>query len=59
MGAVSGDYDDNRDKLIEHYDSILRESSLLTTVAGILFGFLLNVSVNLQLNLMRAIKCYC
>lgn len=38
--------DDNQDKLTEHYDSILRESSLLMTVAGILFGFLLNISVN-------------
>lgn len=36
----------NIDKLTEHYGSILRESSLLMTVAGILFGFLLNISVN-------------
>jgi len=40
------DSNNNKDKLVEHYDSILRESSLLTTVAGILFGFLLNISVN-------------
>lgn len=40
------DSNENKDKLIDHYDSILRESSLLTTVAGILFGFLLNISVN-------------
>ena len=43
---LNGESNDNKDKLIEHYDSILRESSLLTTVAGILFGFLLNISVN-------------
>ena len=46
MGDLNEDSNDNKDKLIEHYDSILRESSLLTTVAGILFGFLLNISVN-------------
>jgi hypothetical protein len=37
---------DQRDELIDDYDSVLRESALLTTVAGILFGFLLNISVN-------------
>ncbi|WP_458745243.1 DUF6328 family protein [Candidatus Nitrosocosmicus sp. T] len=46
MGDLNEDSNGNKDKLIEHYDSILRESSLLTTVAGILFGFLLNISVN-------------
>ena len=35
----------NRDKLIDDYDSVLRESALMTTVAGILFGFILNISV--------------
>jgi uncharacterized membrane protein YvlD (DUF360 family) len=34
------------DELIGDYDSVLRESALLTTVAAILFGFLLNISVN-------------
>jgi len=36
----------NKDKLSEDYDSVLHESSLMTTVAGILFGFLLEISVN-------------
>jgi hypothetical protein len=36
----------NRDKLNEDYDSVLRESALMTTVAGIVFGFILNISVN-------------
>jgi uncharacterized BrkB/YihY/UPF0761 family membrane protein len=36
----------NKDELIDDYDSVLRESALLTTVAAILFGFLLNISVN-------------
>ncbi len=36
----------NKDKLIEDYDSVLRESALMTTVAGIVFGFILNISVN-------------
>ena len=29
---------------IEDKDSILRESSVLTSVSGIIFGFLLNIS---------------
>ena len=33
-------------KLVRHYDTILKESALLTTFSGILFGFLLNISVN-------------
>ena len=36
----------NKDKLIEDYNSVLRESGLMTTVAGIVFGFILNISVN-------------
>ena len=36
----------NKDRLIEDYDSVLRESALMTTVAGIVFGFILNISVN-------------
>lgn len=35
-----------KDKLISNYDSIIRESALLATVAGILFGFLLNISIS-------------
>jgi len=33
------DKKEDRDQLIDDYDSILRESALLTTVSGILFGF--------------------
>ena len=32
--------------IIESYDTILKESSVLTSVAGIIFGFLLNISIN-------------
>ncbi|MGI9011010.1 MAG: hypothetical protein ACR2F1_07470 [Nitrososphaeraceae archaeon] len=32
--------------IIEDYDSVLRESSVLTSVSGIIFGFLLNISIN-------------
>jgi Family of unknown function (DUF6328) len=32
------------DRLVRHYDTILKESALLTTFAGILFGFLLQIS---------------
>lgn len=34
------------DRLIKDYDTILREAALLTTFAGILFGFLLEISIN-------------
>jgi hypothetical protein len=34
------------DILTQRYDTILKESALLTTFSGILFGFLLNISVN-------------
>jgi hypothetical protein len=34
------------DSLIQDYDTILKESALLTTFAGILFGFLLDISIN-------------
>ncbi len=34
------------DRLILRYDSIVRESALLTTMGGILFGFLLDISIN-------------
>jgi hypothetical protein len=37
--------DPDRDKLIKDYDTILKEAALLTTFSGILFGFLLNISV--------------
>jgi hypothetical protein len=34
------------DKLVHDYDAVIKESALLTTFSGILFGFLLNISVN-------------
>ncbi len=36
------------DKLIKSYDTILKESAILTTFSGILFGFLLQISINSQ-----------
>jgi hypothetical protein len=33
-------------KIYKDYDSVLRESSVLTSVSGIIFGFLLNISIN-------------
>jgi len=35
-----------KDRLIQHYDTILKESALLAAFAGILFGFLLQISIN-------------
>lgn len=35
------------DKLVQRYDTILKESALLSTFCGILFGFLLNMGINL------------
>ncbi|HZD33782.1 MAG TPA: DUF6328 family protein [Nitrososphaeraceae archaeon] len=37
--------DQDRDILVKDYDTILKEAALLTTFSGILFGFLLNISV--------------
>jgi hypothetical protein len=37
---------EEKDRLIQDYDTIVRESALLTTSGGILFGFLLNISIN-------------
>jgi hypothetical protein len=37
---------DIKDDIIRDYNSIIRESALLTTVSGFLFGFLLNISLN-------------
>jgi hypothetical protein len=34
-----------RDRLVQDYGTVLRESAVLTTFAGILFGFLFNTSV--------------
>ena len=49
---MSGDdnLSDKDDRLIQRYDTILKESALLTTFSGILFGFLLNISVNTPRN---------
>ena len=32
--------------IIQDYDSVLRESSVLTSICGFIFGFLLNISLN-------------
>jgi hypothetical protein len=37
---------DIKEDIIKDYNSIIRESALLTTVSGFLFGFLLNISIN-------------
>ena len=37
---------DIKDDIIRDYNYIIRESALLTTVSGFLFGFLLNISIN-------------
>ena len=49
--SADDDDDDNRNKkgiddLDKDLGTILRESTLLTTVSGFLFGFLLNITVN-------------
>ena len=38
--------EDKRDDLIRGYGEVLRESTLLTAISGILFGFLLNIAVD-------------
>jgi hypothetical protein len=38
------------DKLVQRYDTILKESALLSTFSGILFGFLLNMAVTVPEN---------
>lgn len=38
--------EDDPDNLLRDYDSVVRESALLTTFSGILFGFLLEISIN-------------
>ena len=35
-----------KDNIIQDYDSVLKESGVLTSVSGIIFGFLLNISIN-------------
>jgi hypothetical protein len=39
------DPDANGD-IVKDYDTILKESAVLTTISGFLFGFLLNISIN-------------
>jgi hypothetical protein len=43
--SPQGANDAERDRLLKDYDSVIRESALLTTFTGILFGFLLTISV--------------
>jgi hypothetical protein len=45
-GSTRRGKDGEEDGLIQDYDTILKESALLTTFAGILFGFLLDISIN-------------
>ena len=48
MDSGSYERDENgreKDRLLRDYDSVIRESALLTTFTGILFGFLLTISV--------------
>ena len=44
------DTNDMDDKLVQRYDTILKESALLSTFSGILFGFLLNMAINVPNN---------
>ena len=44
--ADNDNTDDVDDKLVQRYDTILKESALLSTFSGILFGFLLNMGIN-------------
>jgi len=44
------DTNDTDDKLVQRYDTILKESALLSTFSGILFGFLLNMAINVPNN---------
>ena len=38
--------EDVKDDIIHDYDSVLKESGVLTSVSGIVFGFLLSISIN-------------
>jgi Family of unknown function (DUF6328) len=48
--ANDDDTHETDDKLIQRYDTILKETALLTTFCGILFGFLLNMAINVPNN---------
>jgi len=39
------DDDVKKDRLFGDYDTVLKESAVLTTFGGVLFGFLLNISI--------------
>ena len=39
------DDDVKKDRLSRDYDTVLKESTILTTFGGVLFGFLLNISI--------------
>ncbi|HEY9386101.1 MAG TPA: DUF6328 family protein [Nitrososphaeraceae archaeon] len=43
--AFFSKHERNNDSLTRDYDTILKEAALLTTFTGILFGYLLNISV--------------
>lgn len=43
--ALNRKEDEERDRLVQDYGTVLRESTVLTAFAGILFGFLLQISV--------------
>ena len=45
MSKAGGDGEEVRDSLVKDYGTVLRESALLTTFSGLLFGFLLNISI--------------
>ena len=35
-----------KDDIVKDFDSVVREGSVLSSVSGIIFGFLLNISIN-------------
>jgi hypothetical protein len=39
------DDEKKKDRLFRDYDTVLKESAVLTTFGGVLFGFLLNISI--------------
>jgi hypothetical protein len=45
MSKSGRDEEDVRDALVKDYGTALRESTLLTTFSGLLFGFFLNISI--------------
>ena len=45
MSKSGRDGEEVRDTLVKDYGTVLRESAVLTTFSGLLFGFLLNISI--------------